>query len=136
MALDMVDNVKRAQNAIPLAAHCIFRPLSQFEPIGRNDIISDRKFEAEETPRENQIVLGWLIDTRSLRVYLPVDKAAHWTAESDSDRHFYNYLTYFARSNEVLFITVYLLPFSPELLQKWVFPLMIHSVISCSCKFK
>lgn len=81
IALDMEDNVKRAQNDIPLAAHCIFRPLAKFEPIGRNDTISDRKFEAEGTPRETQMVLGWLIDTRNFRIFLPVDKAVHWTAE-------------------------------------------------------
>ena len=81
IALDKEENAKRAQNAIPLAAHCIFRPLAKFEPIGRNDTICERKFEAEGTPRESQIVLGWLVDTRSFKIYLPVDKAVHWTAE-------------------------------------------------------
>ena len=27
------------------------------------------------------MVLGWLIDTRNFRIFLPVDKAVHWTAE-------------------------------------------------------
>ena len=81
VTLDIDDTVKRGQNSVPLAAYSIFRPLSQNEPIARNDTVSKRKLEGEGTPSEIKVVLGWTIDTRLLRIYLPPDKACHWITE-------------------------------------------------------
>ncbi len=37
-----------------------------------------KKFAAEARPAEIKTVLGWAINTRSLRIYLPMDKFAEW----------------------------------------------------------
>ena len=80
-AVDHGDNTTRAQNAVPLALYTIFRPAIPAEAKISNDPISERKLEGDGTPSERQIVLGWLIDTRALRIYLPSDKAIHWINE-------------------------------------------------------
>ena len=80
-AVDYSDNVIRAQNAAPLALHTIFRPAIPSEKDIRNDPISERKLEGDGTPSERKIVLGWLLDTRAFRIYLPSDKAVHWISE-------------------------------------------------------
>ena len=78
VASDLENNVARAQNSIPLAAHCFFRPLSKNEPIQRNQTVSKRKLEGEGMPDEIKVVLGWTIDARLFRIFLPTDKAFHW----------------------------------------------------------
>ena len=81
IALDIGENTTRSQNSIPLAAHCIFRPLSKNEPIARNDTVSKRKLQGEGTPDETKVILGWTIDTRLFRIFLPMDKAYHWISD-------------------------------------------------------
>ena len=81
IALDIEKNVTRSQNSIQLATHCIFRPLSKNEPISRNDTVSKRKLEGEGTPDEIKPVLGWIIDTRLFRIFLPTDKAFYWISD-------------------------------------------------------
>ena len=55
--------------------------MAKSEPIARNDTISKRKLEGEGTPDEIKPVLGWLIDTRVFRIFLPPDKAFHWISD-------------------------------------------------------
>jgi len=59
--------------------HVTSRPhAGEAEPILRRDILSLPKLLAEGAPAEQQIVLGWLLDTRRLRVSLPDDKYQAW----------------------------------------------------------
>jgi len=81
VALDGGDNVARSQEALPLIVHSLFRPLDPNEPVKRNDNISDDKLKGEGQPSERRIMLGWLIDTTRMRVYLPITKALSWTLD-------------------------------------------------------
>ena len=45
----------------------------------REDHIQSIKLKGEGTPTERRVVLGWLICTRELRIYLPQPKAIFWT---------------------------------------------------------
>ena len=81
VALKKKQNIKRAQNAIPLVVHIIFRPVSSKEYVDRADPLSLRKLEGDGTPSERKLVLGWLLDTREFKIYLPMDKAIGWIAE-------------------------------------------------------
>ena len=47
----------------------------------RADPLSLRKLEGDGTPSERKLVLGWLLDTREFKIYLPMDKAIGWIAE-------------------------------------------------------
>ena len=83
MALNKADGVRRSQEAVPLAVHSIYRPLCRKEPTTRDDPLSLRKLSGEGTPSERKVVLGWLVDTRAFRIYLPHEKAILWTTEID-----------------------------------------------------
>ena len=73
--LDKDEWTNKGQNAAPLAVHTIFRPVNRNDPIPRDDATSIRKLKAEGTPTEVQNILGWKIDTRQFRIYLPKDKS-------------------------------------------------------------
>ena len=51
------------------------------EPVPRRPILSQPKLEAEGSPAEVQVVLGWTIDTRRMLVSLPDDKFLAWSRE-------------------------------------------------------
>ena len=72
---------ERSCNAIPLLMHILFRPVAKDEPITREDVLSIRKLLGEGTMAEQKIILGWLLNTRLFRVFLPDDKAKAWTEE-------------------------------------------------------
>ena len=71
----------RARNVIPLIMHILFRPVATNEPISRDDVLSIRKLLGEGTLAERKIILGWILNTRLFRVFLPDDKAKAWTDE-------------------------------------------------------
>jgi len=48
------------------------------EPVPRRPLLAPDKLEAKGRPSERQVVLGWTIDTRELRVSLPNDKYRAW----------------------------------------------------------
>ena len=75
------DWVDRGQNAAPLAVHTLFRPVDKTEQIPRDDPASIRKLEGEGTPDEKKTLLGWEVDTRRFRIYLPKDKAIQWRSD-------------------------------------------------------
>ena len=77
--LDKANWVQKGQNAAPLAVHTVFRPIDDSDPLPRADAASIPKLKGEGTPDESKIVLGWLIDTRKFRIFLPIEKAADWT---------------------------------------------------------
>ena len=71
---------KHAASA-PLALHVSMRPLAEEEPIPRKQTLSMPKLEAEGTPSEMMIVLGWWLDTRRLLLRLPDDKFKAYSKE-------------------------------------------------------
>ena len=79
--LEMGQWLKRAQNAAPLAIHTVFRPTNPKDPLPRSDATSERKLKGEGTPDERKTILGWLVDTRLFRIFLPEDKAKVWIKE-------------------------------------------------------
>ena len=81
--LDTPSNLSRYTQAVPLAMHLTSRPHAgdDSEPIPRRPILSQSKLEAEGSPAEVQIVLGWRIDTRRMTVSLPDDKYKAWSSD-------------------------------------------------------
>ena len=80
--LDRPDNIIRHATATPLAVFACARPhAGNGEPIPRRENLSPSKLEAEGTPAEVQIVLGWELDTRALILRLPFDKYTAWLAD-------------------------------------------------------
>lgn len=76
---DSPENLARQPHVVPLAMHITSRPhAGKREPILRRAILSLTKLVAEGSPAEQQIVLGWLLDTRRLLVSLPDDKYSAW----------------------------------------------------------
>ena len=83
MALEKGNLVKKAENALPLIVHAIMRPVHPEEPILRNDPLSKTKLLGEGKPSETKLILGWLINTHTFRVYLPREKYIAWTVLID-----------------------------------------------------
>jgi hypothetical protein len=80
--LDTPLNRAREPHAVPLAIHVTSRPhMGDAEPIKRRGLLSAPKLEAEGTPEEVQIVLGWLLNTRILQIILPFDKYKAWSSD-------------------------------------------------------
>ena len=77
--VDIGNNNIRANNAVPLAIYVVGRPLLPLEVIPRKDLISEEKLAAEAGQSEIKRNLGWNINTRSLVIALPDDKATSWT---------------------------------------------------------
>ena len=68
------ENIERHTQSALLAIHVSMRPMSDQEPVPRKQPFSEEKAEAESVPKEEQIVLGWEIDTRRLVLRLPKQK--------------------------------------------------------------
>jgi hypothetical protein len=78
--LDTPLNREREPHAVPLAIHVTSRPhAGDKEPVKRREIVSNPKLVAEGGPAEDQIVLGWTLNTRTLLVILPHDKFEAWS---------------------------------------------------------
>jgi hypothetical protein len=78
IVISLEENCKRACSAAILAIHTAARPLDPNDNIPRKEIISLKKFSAEARPSKIKTVLGWVINTRSLTIYLPMDKYIDW----------------------------------------------------------
>ena len=77
--LDRPDNVARQAAATPLTVFACTRPhAGPSEPVHRREDLSLSKLEAEGTPAEVQIVLGWILDAIALLLLLPFDKYLAW----------------------------------------------------------
>jgi hypothetical protein len=71
--------VNRAQQALPMATHLVFRPQAgDAEPLPRPDAQSIRKLIAEGRLREILIFLGWEINSRTMMISLPNVKVIAW----------------------------------------------------------
>jgi hypothetical protein len=80
--LDTPENQEQEPHAVPLAIHVTSRPhMGEDEPVKRRGLLSEPKLEAEGTPAEVQIVLGWILNTRLLLLLLPGDKFEAWSAD-------------------------------------------------------
>ena len=75
------DWVEKGSNAAPLAVHTVFRPKDISDPLPRDDPASIRKLDGEGTPDERKVILGWLVDTRLFKIFLPGEKASEWIRE-------------------------------------------------------
>jgi hypothetical protein len=57
------------------------RPLNKQESTPRLNLILLKKFQAESRMEAIKTVLGWIINTRSLSISLPLDKYLKWTSQ-------------------------------------------------------
>ena len=71
---DLPGNRARLAAAIPLSIHLLSRPIEKEEHVIRNPPISTIKLQAEGRLEEQKLLLGWLYDTRRLRISLPSNK--------------------------------------------------------------
>lgn len=76
-------DVAKAAAVIPLALHLVSRPVSKDteESFPRDDFLAVSKFLAEARPSERKVILGWVVNTRTLVISLPADKHLTWTKE-------------------------------------------------------
>ena len=75
---------EKLEAAISLTIHTITRPLDDDEPILRHNMISLSKFLANGSLTETQIFLGWLLNTRELKIYLSEDKYKSWSRQIET----------------------------------------------------
>ena len=70
----------RSGHIVQMAVHVMSRPHAgeNHEPVPRKPLLGPDKLEAEGRSSERQIVLGWEIRTRDLKVALPYDKHLAW----------------------------------------------------------
>jgi hypothetical protein len=57
------DYLERGSTAVPLAVHILARPYSELDIPHRDHMLALSKLKAEGGPREEQIILGWRINT-------------------------------------------------------------------------
>jgi hypothetical protein len=94
-----------------MALHLQFRPhAGNKEPIQRSETASRRKLIAEGGLTESLTYLGWRINSRTLEISLPKEKAIAWTKAikimlQNCKRHKYKELaTLVGRINHVAYI--------------------------------
>ena len=63
---------------ILLSFHLVFRPLSKFEPIPRDEAAAVAKLIAKCGLEETNQILGWRYDTHRLLISLPDSKTFAW----------------------------------------------------------
>ena len=67
--------IQKAIHAIPLVLDAIFRPNTDEEQHQRNPILNEKKTLAEGILSDCREILGWIINTQNLKVYIPAGKA-------------------------------------------------------------
>ena len=74
---------EKAEAALPFALHLVGRPVDNRTPesFPRDDLLAASKFLAEAKASERKTILGWDVNTRSLKVSLPADKRRAWLVE-------------------------------------------------------
>ena len=78
IALDSPRNRKCLLHAVPLTLHSTFRPVSTKDPIKRDNIINLIKHPAEGLLEEIKTILGWLVNFRTFKIFLPMHKLKEW----------------------------------------------------------
>jgi hypothetical protein len=76
--------VNRNSAAVPLAIDIMARPYNPNNNPRREHMLALSKLEAEGGLRESQVILGWLINTRTLTIQLPTDKYNAWKTDIDT----------------------------------------------------
>eukprot|EP00956_Cyclotella_meneghiniana_P011523 scaffold16181_cov47-Cyclotella_meneghiniana.AAC.4 len=79
--LPETNNIRRLERAPLLAIDAVARPLLESEPVPRHEMAARNKFIAEAGAEELKIVLGWKINFRTLKMYLPENKFIAWAAD-------------------------------------------------------
>ena len=69
---------RRLCGATLLAIYILVRPVSDQEPIPRDDLVAMNKLRSEGSLSEVKEVLGWSINTRSFTVSLSTKKPEQW----------------------------------------------------------
>ena len=80
-ALDTPQNRKTLLHAPALAIHTLFRPTDDQDPLPRDELINITKHHAEAKLEERKVVLGWEINSRTFRIYLPKSKLSLWLSD-------------------------------------------------------
>ncbi len=75
ITLALPDLILRAIHAVPLVLDAVFRPNFVREFLNRNPILSQKKLWEEGILAERQVILGWLIDTRLMKLFITTQKA-------------------------------------------------------------
>ena len=78
VAVDMENNKEKLVHAGPLVLKAVTRPVDGIHDQNRPPALAMIKMAAEFTPDESKQVLGWIIHTRKLRIFLPMEKFLHW----------------------------------------------------------
>ena len=72
---------ERTKNSELLGIHTIFRPLHSSEQLKRDDPLPIHKLSVEGQLVQHKKIMGWDIQTRSLRVFTPKEKETAWVKE-------------------------------------------------------
>ena len=80
--INRLEQIQKHGASAPLAIHTAMRlSTGESEPVPHRQTLSMSKLAAEGTPKEIQVVLGWLLDTRRLILALPQDKYLAWKSD-------------------------------------------------------
>ena len=72
--LDNTDNATRLERAPLLGLTAVSREVSPFEPLPRDNMDARNKIIAETGLSETKIILGWLLNFRTMTISLPENK--------------------------------------------------------------
>ena len=81
--LDSPSLIPRGIHVVPLVCYVFFRPVHPNKPIKQFNIISNKKLKAEGNLAKTKTFLGWIINTREMKVFLPSLKDLNWINEID-----------------------------------------------------
>ena len=81
---DVGDNLSKLKKAPCTVIHALSHKPSKDLKLKRDDMICDIKNQVEGAPAEEQICLGWILDSRRLLVSLPKHKYTAWLSQLNS----------------------------------------------------
>ena len=81
IGVDIHDSLQRLIAAPCSVMHAIAHNSSSTTFLVRDNFIADDKNDAEGAPEEAKIVLGWMINSRTLTVSLPPHKFIAWSSQ-------------------------------------------------------
>ena len=76
--IDLPTNRIKLTHAGPIITRSIFRDAGEDHDMNWDPALSIDKLKAELAPSTTKKVLGWLLDTDNLRMFLPQDKSLDW----------------------------------------------------------
>ena len=78
MDVEDSNNVQRLEQTTLLNIHCAAREKHNNEPIPRNEMAAGKKLLAKAGAEEIKIILGWILNFRTLTIALPENKYIAW----------------------------------------------------------